>query len=345
MTILNALRFDAHAGAMVTDEESWHLRRRKTRFSVNLFPFGADATGVDLAYGGVGDPRYHREVIHRARQALEADPPASVEEAGNRFLDAMHVCTRRLVDDRLRFLFGFDGDDLNRGSFQRGDETFEIKNKEILKRAREIVEGKEKPAGRDLSPPNQAALIGSDPDGGFQMFCLKESDGVLSFNAGGFESLGPGRYAAGMRLSGALGEKTLAERRNGFPRGEGMVLLVESILDAGEHFGMVGGRTHILTLDDRRRKGSRIRLLEPDRGWLTAETVKGHRGGFLSRRETVDLVEALVFEKLPLEKGEKQLFEAASDGESLDLYLRGYKVAKKKTGRPAGGPGRRGAKK
>jgi len=45
-----------------------------------------------------------------------------------------------------------------------------------------------------------------------------------------------------------------------------------------------------------------------------------------------------------LSKGEKNLFRAASDGDGLELCLRGYKVTKK-TGRPAKGSRRRGAKK
>ncbi|MHC4780676.1 MAG: hypothetical protein ACYTFG_19065, partial [Planctomycetota bacterium] len=157
MTIVNALRFDNRSGAMVTDEESWHLRRRKTRFSANLFPLTPNSrggAGVELGYGGVGDPRYHGEVVSLVRAALEKSRVSTMEEAGHAVLEAMHSVTRRLVDDRLRFLFGFDAHSLNRGSFTVAGESFEIKNAAILKRARDIVEGKERPGGRDLSPPN-----------------------------------------------------------------------------------------------------------------------------------------------------------------------------------------------
>ncbi|MHC5036807.1 MAG: hypothetical protein ACYTHM_05795 [Planctomycetota bacterium] len=329
MGIVNALRFDAHSGAMVTDEESWHLRRRKTYFSVGLFellPIPGHPGPVCAALGCAGDPNYHHEAVRRARAALGEARCETVEEAGRIVLKAMHETTRRIVDDRLRFLFGFATDDLNRGAFAVDGEMHEIKNAAVLKRAREIVEGKEKVAGRDLVPPNETCLMGSDPAGGFQMFCLKESDGVLSFNAGGFESLGPGRYAGGMRLGGGLGQRTLASRREGFGRKEGMRLLLDSVLDAGEHFGMVGGHLHILTVDDRLPPDSRIRHLPFDRAMLATETVRGCRGGYLPEPGALDLLEEIVFGKASLSALEGRLFEAASDAEHLDLYLRGYKI-------------------
>jgi hypothetical protein len=223
-------------------------------------------------------------------------------------------------------LYGFTADDLTQGFRMDGDEKVELKNPAFLKRAREIVEGKERPAGRDLIPPNQTCLMGTDPGSGFQMFCLKESDGVLSFNAGGFESLGQGRYAGAMRLTGALGERTLRERREGMSRAEGIHLLLDSVLEAADHFGMVGGHLHILTLDERLPPSSRLHRLSPDQAQLASETVKGVRGGFLDGRDALALLEELVFQGRSIEKAEKRLFEAATDADGLELHLRGYKV-------------------
>ena len=326
MAIVNALKFDAHSGAMVADEESWHLRRRKTYFTDPLRILLDGKSGpVCAGFGGVGDPNYHHEVLLRARRTLEKTPPQTAEETGRIFLEAMHGASRRIVDDRLRFLFGFGIDDLNRGRFTEGEETFEIANASLRKRAREIVEGKERPGGRDLVPPNQVCLMATDPEGGFRMFCLKETDGVLSHNAGGFESLGPGKYAGAMRLTGALGDRTLERRREGVGKREGMRILLESILDAMDHFSMVGGPIHILILDDRLGPASRLRKVTADRALLATEVTKGMRGGFVGREEAEDLLHEIVFAGANLKDMERRLFRSASDGEGLDLFLRGYK--------------------
>lgn len=339
MAIVNALRFDARSGALAADEESWHLRRRKTYFSVNLQILleGPETPGGLLAaYGGVGDPDFHGEVVRRARTALAAAKPATLEEVGGIVLDAMHASTRRASDARLRFLFGFGADDLNRGSFERGDETFELRNADIVKRARDIVEGKETTPEREALPPNQACLMGWDPASGFRMFCLKESDGVLSFNAGDFESLGPGRYAGGMRLTGALGETPLAARRSGVGAAAGLKILLESMLDAAQHFGMVGGRVHLVLLDAGEGPKRRLRRLDADLALLATEAVRAARGNFIGADACEEILAEAVKGRLAAPALEKRLFAATGDAAGLELHLRGYKIRPAGAARPKG---------
>jgi hypothetical protein len=330
MAIVNALRFDEHRGAVIADSESWFLRRRKTYFPPPLHEIEAPGNrGPRAVLGAVGDPNYHREVILRVRESLGAQEPDSMEALGRLVLDAMHAATRRIAGDRLRFLFGFGLDDLNRGRFERGGETFGIRTDSIRKRARRIAEGKETPAGRDLIPPNQACLMGTEIDGTLRMFCLKETDGVLSFNAGGFESLGKGKYAGGMRLGGALGERTLEDRRNGFAPAEGLLLLFDSLLEASEHFGQVGGRPHLVLADGTRPVSQRIRRTDPDRALLGLEIAKACRGGFLEPQRGMELIESDVIGTRSLRTAEKDFFRSARDAGALELYLRGYKTARK----------------
>jgi len=329
VAIVNAFRFDDNAGAMVSDEESWYLGRRKTYYVEHLhvvLPDAGKGGSACLAYGGVGDPAFHHEVVTHARRALADREPGTAVEAARRVLAAFQAVSRRIADDRLRFLFGFSADDLNRGRCERDGETVELKNPSILKRARAIVEGKETVAGRGLVPANQACLAGFDAEDGFQMFCIKESDLVLSFNAGGFESLGQGRYAGGMRFGEHLGERTLAARREGVSASTGVRLLLESVLDASERFGQVGGRFRLLLIDGRAERGSRARLLPVEASLVATEIVRAARAGFLPDEEASRLLEAAVLEGGGPEKVEGQLFGAASDATGLDLHLRGYKI-------------------
>lgn len=329
MAIVNALRFDDHAGAMVADEESWHLRRRKTFFTDNLYallPRPENPGPVSLAYGGAGDPAFHNEVVRRASRRLEASPPETLEASAREVLAALHETSRRIAGDRIRFLYGITLDDLNRGAFDGPDGPREIKNASVLSRAREIADGKETVAGRDLVPPNEACLIGTDAETGFGMFCIKEAAGVLSFNAGGFESLGAGRYAGGMHLGGHLSRLTLCERRAALPAPEGLRLLLESVLEASEHFGQVGGRFHLLVVDDRRPPPERVRRIDRERALVALEAVRAHRGGFLGEDAAHDLLEAVVLRGEDAEAAEARLFERSGRAEALDLHLRGYKI-------------------
>jgi hypothetical protein len=339
MAIVNAVRFDGHSGAMAADEESWHLRRRKTYFSGALYDLSAPpgGKGVTAMYGGAGDPSFHHEVAARARKALAGKKPSSVEELGRTALEAMHAVVRRIADGRLRFLFGFGADDLNRGHFEAEGESFEIRNASILKSAREIVEGKSETAAREGMPANHACLMGVDAEG-FHAFCLKEADGVLSFNAGDFESLGSGCASGGMRFGGFLGRKTLAERRKGFTRREGMRVLLDSMIDAASSFGMVGGRFHLAVVDGRKPAGSRLLRIEGARSVLAAEAVRAVRGGFVGEAEGLDLMEEILFGRIGMEAAEGRLRKAAKDPDGLDLYLRGYKVEPGRAG--GGGKGR-----
>ncbi|MDP7423674.1 MAG: hypothetical protein QGH40_17520, partial [bacterium] len=60
MPIVNALRFDYKRGAILSDEEYWHRRRRRTFFSENLHNIVpeqiSDKTGLEAVLGGAGSP-------------------------------------------------------------------------------------------------------------------------------------------------------------------------------------------------------------------------------------------------------------------------------------------------
>ncbi|MHC4780628.1 MAG: hypothetical protein ACYTFG_18820, partial [Planctomycetota bacterium] len=88
-------------------------------------------------------------------------------------------------------------------------------------------------------------------------------------------------------------------------------------------------------------KGARVFLLGGDRSWLATEVVKGLRGGFVNGEKAGEIVESLVFQDLPLKKGEKALFDSTGDPEGLELCLRGYKV---RSGRRKGARARGGRK-
>lgn len=337
MAIVNSLTFNPQQGGIVSDEESWHLRLRKTHhteYLLDLLPEPlCDACDVVAVYGGVGNPSYHYEVVHRVRALSrrlwreEDRVPATVEEVARWVLEAFHEVSRRLSDDKLRFLYGFGLDDLTADRMEVDGESFPIEQRRVRERALRIANLEEGFEDAPLTPPNHACLVGWDPQGGFQGFCLKQENGVLSFQAGGFESLGAGRYAASMSLQKTLGRMTLPQRNEGMGMGPGLVALLVSVLEAGEHFGQVGGTYHFYVIDGTEKDlGCCLRHVHGDEARLAVEIARAARRGFLGQDRAADLLVRLVSGREKPGAVEEALFGQVRSPRALDLALRGYKI-------------------
>jgi len=258
MAIINSLRFGSTTGAVCIDSESWFLMRRKTHLADGLYPLVPDGIarrlGTQLVYGGVGHPAFHGEVARRARRKIrdrhgQAAEPVPARDMAPLVLEALQEAHRRRIDDRMRFLYGFDRDELNQGSFQRGGERTEIRLEMVRKRARRLARGEEDLGRGPLTPRNHALLVAVDPRDGFTGYCLKEEDGVLSFQSCGFDTVGQGRYGAAAVLGRELNRRTVHQRRAGLGAGRGLLQLLLSMLEPAESYGQVGGSLHLILLD------------------------------------------------------------------------------------------------
>ncbi len=335
MAIVNSFRFNQDQGGVISDEECWTLRLRKaqhTEHVVNLLPPDlAQRAGIVALYGGVGGPDFHFEAVHRARLTIGKQAggaglgPATLEEAGRILVEAFNSVTRRQVNDRLRYLYGIGLDDLNRGFVVREGEKAEIGQGAVKTRAMRIARLEEGFEDAPLSPANHACLAGWDRRGGFQGFCLKQENGVLSLQAGGFESIGAGKYAGGVSFQKLLRGMTLDQRRSGVGAGKGLLILISSIVEAGEHFGQIGGNYNLYFVDGSGPKPA-VKYLHGDDARLAVEIVRAMRGGFLAERAAEDLVLRFVASGAKRNLIEDGMFESARNPRGLDLMLRGYRV-------------------
>jgi hypothetical protein len=337
MAIVNTFTFNDQQGAIVSDEESWHLRLRKTHHSeylLNLLPAAvAKVCKLKAIYGGVGNPAYHYEVVHRTRQEIARrwrendEAPATLLEVSRTVLEAFHGVSRRYSDEKLRFLFGFGLDDANAGRVVVDGEPFPVEQEPVRKRALKIANLEEGFEDAPLTPPNHACIAGWDPENGFKGFVLKQENGVLSFQSGGFDSLGAGRYAGGVSFQKTLGRMTLEQRRKGVGFGQGLAVLLTSIIEAGEHFGQVGGTYNMYIIDGREDDlGCRLRYVHGDEARLAVEIARGMRSGFLAQAKAWTLLARLVGPGGKVNEVEKAMFSACSSPRAFDLALRGYKV-------------------
>ena len=75
--------------------------------------------------------------------------------------------------------------------------------------------------------------MGYDYKSGFQAYNLSGKATVISFLTG-FESVGSGRYGAGVSFARSFNRRFLSERREGFDPVEGMLTLYLSAIIARE---------------------------------------------------------------------------------------------------------------
>ncbi|MFC1852918.1 hypothetical protein ACFL27_22190, partial [candidate division CSSED10-310 bacterium] len=248
MSIVNVLKFNENAGAMISDEEYWVWGRRKSFFTDHIYRIGGSSlpaeSDMELVYGGTGHPPFHYELIDHLRKRLDtlsaADGyekrPTNTENVGYLLLEEAQKAIQRRVNDHLSFLYGLTIDDVNRGSFESSGKQYDIKQPKIKDDVTKIVlqQGK-----NELLKPlykSRGVLMGLDREIGFSCYYLNYDKSVLAFSSGGFEAVGSGKYASGIVLGQYLNNRNLAERRRGIDPVEGVFTLFLSALTAAESF-------------------------------------------------------------------------------------------------------------
>lgn len=345
MANITALRFSPTMGAIAIDQESWYLRNRKTFFTdflYKLLPKELEAEGLQLIYGGIGHPSFHHEVVAAAKKELEmfystdtgreqlSQDARPIFSLSRIILKCFQNRIKKRIDDRLSFLFGFDTAEFAAETFngeisEIGDEK--IKQKTVIERTLNVINGKEDMGYGRLTVPNEACLIGIDPKNGFCGFTIKESDGVLSYHSCGFEALGPAKYIAGAEIGKVLNSLTLDDRRAGMGFINGMITLGKVHVSTSNSFGQVGGNVRIGILDGSAKKSSELyRELDGKRAQLLTEIIRANNALLLDDQTTKTLVER-IFSDVPFREIERTLFLSTSDFVKLDKLLRGYKVA------------------
>ncbi|MBN2384804.1 hypothetical protein JXQ70_18155 [bacterium] len=339
MSLVNFLRFSDTMGAIISDEEFWTPRFRRRLHTDNLHSLLDDemseAWKMEVAYGGVGYPSVHREVVNQVRALLkqrlhennEATPaPTQVKHVARLAFECMQQVIRRRIDQKLRFKFGFTTDDLNRGYYEENGKKVEIKNKEIKQAAQKIAAAKEKDALLKPAMEAKAAIFGYDSTYGMTGFFLDSEAGVLAYNYEGFEAIGTGKYASGMIFGLMFGAKTLAMRQAGFDPAEGVLELINSALAAKYHFKEVGGNLNFVIIKaDEKKHALRYREIFDNDARLSAEIVQAYKWEELTRAAAINLLNQLLFSRKKWETVEKELFASVKNGIRFELLLRHYK--------------------
>lgn len=331
MGFVACLRFSDKGGAILGDEESWHLRRNKTYINdpvhALVAPEDAERHGVDLLYAGAGTTGFHKMVVETARrriaEALSGRKPPALLALARIVNDAMAEAHRVWRDNRLKLYFDLDADAILRGAGKDDQGPFDIASDEAKKKARRILNTNEDGGYHNK---NHALLIGYDRRG-FNMFCLKSDIGVLSYVSTGFDVLGKGIYGSAGKFREHLENMTLKSRRRGMDRVSGLYILLSAALGASEYYNEAGGTFHFAVIDREPGKGEPGRIEVRDaRARLARELVWGAMNGLLPRESALALLDRLVYAGEAIESVDAAMYGAAPDPALLDHLLRGYKI-------------------
>lgn len=340
MALINFLRFNHQSGAIITDEEFWTPRFRKRLHIDNLHSLLDDDTrkllNMEIAYGGVGYPSVHQEVVVQTQRKLreilrneasDRPVPERVRDIARLAFETLQFVIRRRIDQKLLFKFGFSTDDFNRGFYEKDGTKIEIKNKEIRQEAQKILTAKEKDALLKPAMDAKAAVFGWDASSGMTGYYLDSQDGILAYNYEGFEAIGSGKYASGMVFGTVFGAKTLAMRQAGFEPAEGVLELISSALAAQYHFKEVGGNLNFVLISaEKKDPAERYREIFDDTARLTTEIVKAYRFNELERDVAITLIDRLLFSAETWESMDRELFATVKNTERFTLLLRNYKM-------------------
>ncbi len=336
MAIVNALKFDRSSVGIIADEEYWFLGRRKSYFQDTLQHLTdeeiIEKTGIVAVYGGTGTPSFHWDIIKKSRAKIKeefsnrAKNIKTIYDISKIVLDVLQDVKRDRINQKLRFMYGFTIDDINRGFFEFEGKKYDIKQKKIKDKSLGLVMGSDK---SHLTKPileNKAVICGYDQKDGISMYYLNSENSVMSFTSGGYEAIGPGKYASGLAFAEFFQGMPLYKRREGFSRIEGMIQLINSAIMAADYYNEVGGLFNIIFIDGE-KKNPKERVIEvfDNKGKLASEIVRSFKWGMITKEETAKFIDELIFKQSSVDALEDKLYKASKDPEKLELLLRGYK--------------------
>jgi hypothetical protein len=340
MALVNLLRFDENMGAIISDEEWWNIQFRKRTYCDNLHSLldeeQSDAWKMEVTYGAVGYPAVHHEVVRDVRALLaerirsagkaRIAPPATVHDVTRIAFECLQQAVRRRIDQKLKFFYGFDTNDLTRGYIEDNGQKCEIKNTKVVEAARTMAAGDKPDPLLKAAIDCRAAVFGHDPLYGITAYYLSPERSICGYVHEGFDCLGSGKYASGLSLGQSLNARTMMMRRQGYTPAEGLLELVMSALIA-KNFREVGGNMNLVIIDgSRRTHGERYREVFDDRARLATEIGIAFQSKQLPRKDAVSMLNDLVFADRPVAQVEEKLFNSVADRRAFCYILRRYKT-------------------
>jgi len=343
MTSINCIRFDEYSGMCLCDEaRTWNEEegRLLTAEKMRLLssPEVIEGTGSVFVMGKTGTSTLGNEFLETTKDLLTATYRKRCEAEGaplKRFMttrevahflfDNLITCKHRHTDYLLRAKYGFNEQDYVAGSYVNDKgERIEIKEKAVVDQVHRIMtwEGQCEEARAIFL--NGQIVAGYDPHEGCQMYrsCLVAP--IVEPVHELFSCDGSGVDSADFVYTLFNNARTVKERRGAVDRVEGCVVMLEAMNSTLIHSGGCDGYYKIHLIDGRPADPKkRHKEIHDGRSKLASEIVRCGSHGFLPWKKAYELVEALVFEDVPLLEVNDQLLKASRNMATMLDMLRG----------------------
>jgi hypothetical protein len=342
MALVNLLRFDRDSCALVSDEEYWHSRRRRLLYGdfvqSLLTEEISENLDLEVVYGASGVPSFAIEVVNRTRTELQKIYSArktlpekkkmfrTVDDVAQILLRNLQFAFRRWADAKLKSLYGFDSDDLNRNFFEKDGEKIEIKQKSVKEAALKIAQTAKRGTPLDNFLEHQGLIVGWDKEKGIQAYYFNYEDFILYQSSTDIDCIGKGKDVSQVILANYLNRKHLNARRKGYDRAEGLIELILSGFEAQTHDHEVGGYFNIVYINGN-GKNHKERFIEANQNTarVANEIVIAYKSGLIKKVHAFSLIKDIIFERKDYLSVEEDLFAKTENPVNLDFILRGYK--------------------
>lgn len=329
------MKFNRDQGALVADEMAWHLSfkygYRPSRYGdsiLNLLDEQFSAKNNFVAvYTGVGFPSFHFEVARLAGNTLKKDGTLTgdLDKTGAAVQNIYQDVHARMINDKLRFNFGFDRDQLNNKKFSWDGKDYEIKQDAVIQEAKKIMKYGSKEDAYHRIFDNEGLLMGYDKENGIRAYHIGNDGRGLDF-AYPFDAIGPGKEIGTKIFADTNYRMQLDQRREGFNFSDGLFLLMNCFVEAYDFNMKTGGYIQVFQIDGKREFFKSLTDEKSGHNTHTvAEIIRAYRWGYLERREAQPLMERLLIHGEEWEQVEDEMFAKSSDPASLKKHLMGYK--------------------
>jgi hypothetical protein len=347
MTSINAMKFDPHSGACVFDEErGWNDEGLKSLSVEKMKPVSwpkvVEETGLVAVYGNTGTSTIGDELRHSIGKRILKEYEKAAAAAGGKpekFLTIADVAKLAFqtitdlkhthIDQEMVGRYGFGARDFIAGSYSAGGKKIDIKDGELVKKIDEMITWKARSKGPTAVFLNGGIIAGWEPREGFRVFHLCMIEHVCEAVQEVFLGDGSGRDMTTVVYTEFANARSLPERRGNIGRVEGLTTLLRAVLTAMRLDIGVSGYPNIICMDGRKPKNvDKMWLVNDHRAKLASEIVLAGEEGWVPRKRSAELLEALVFEGGEFGEIEDALLRAARDSKAFVRFLRGYPVAR-----------------
>lgn len=342
MTSINAMRFNFHTGAMLSDESrSWNTEKLSMYTPEKVRPLTSReitrSTGVIACMGKTGTSTLGNEFLDDTRRRLSREyaqetrkrgkPPGkfvTVDRIARMAFEEICRIKHKQIDGSLKGKYGFTTDDYIRGAYKKNKKVYEINDEKTIDEVQRWLtwENRYEPASAVFL--NAQVIAGYDPEQGFRIYHLSLINPICEPVGEIFLAEGSGVDMCDNIYSAFANSRTIPERRGDIDPITGLATMIDGLNMASNLSVGVGGYYKLSYIDGLKPPDERLLEIADHRMKLASEIVWAGRHGLISSTSVYDLLDSMLFSRTSYEKVNRAFYNAASDERELSMFLRGY---------------------